>query len=397
MLRRTLQIVALCCGALGLTIPAQAQFRFSTEALFMDKSNGSSQPMVSGPDSLSNEANSGIQVGSRFTFGATYDAYDIEMIGSQIQGWKGSSSGTLSNLLIFDDTANNPVVVPVPPANTLAFTNSLRDAAILAGVEDLESERLQAGARYFINGSSRLQDYQVNIGTNPTCNPWRMSVGWRQMRLNENSGFGITGVFDALDTATGAVSGDPGNIENDALGNAALIAAGYSLRSGAGDGYDAFDVPGGVAPDDLSIYYASTTQNILNGVQVSGGYQLFPEGALSVEIFGRTGIFQNKTRGNVGEYLIGSVNDDSSYQRTFSQTRNGVAFGGTLGLKAALPVTDYISLTAGYEAMYIANLALAAGQVGGLSNNPLGERFYTIDNGDTLIIHGATVGMQVTW
>ena len=396
MLRRSLQIVALCCGAFGLALPAQAQFRFSTEALFMDRDNNGSQSLLNGPDSISSGGNTGFGNGYRFTFGGSYGDYDVEFIGAQLENWDYSSAGTLVNPLIFDETANNPIVVVAPPANTLAFQNSLFDAATAVGVEDLESERLQAGATFFSKGSSRLEDYQINFGNNPSQSNWRFGLGWRQMRLNESNNVGITGTFDALDTDDAAVAGDATDEPNNMLSDGAITGAGYSLRSGSADGYDAADVlPGG--PDTLQLYYASGTNNILNGVQASGGYRLFPERLINVDLTGRVGMYHNYAQGNVGEYLIGSVNDDSIYQRRFNASHNGVAFGGSLGAKASLPVTDYISLTAGYESMLVTNVALAPAQLGGLSNTPFGERQYRVRAGDRLILHGVTVGMLVTW
>ena len=398
MLRRTLQMVALCCGALGLTNSVQAQYRFSAEALFMDRDDGGSQQLLMGPDSLSSGGSTDFQPGYRFTLGGSFGDYDVEFIGAQIDNWNFSSTGTLANPLVFDDTAANPVVIALPPANTLEFTNSLFTAATTPGLEDSESERLLAGALYTVSGSSEFQDYQLNFGTNPTRNPWRFGVGWRHMRLNEGSAVGITGIFDALDTDSGEVAGDATNEANDALSDGAITGAGYALLSGGADGYDAFDVGGvGVSPDIMRLYYASGTRNTLNGAQVSGGYRLFPESVVSLELLGRAGIYQNDAKGNVSESLIGLVNDTSVYTRSFSDSRSGVAFGGSLGAKAAVPITDYISLTAGYEGLYVANVALAPAQLGGLSNSPLGVRRYSIRNGDKLIIHGATLGMMVTW
>ena len=362
----------------------------------MDRDNSGGQPLLIGRDSLSSGGSTDIQTGYRFTLGGSYDAYDVEFIGDQIDGWRSSSTGTLADPLVFDDTAANPVVIAIPPANTLAFTNSLYSAATSAGVEALESERLQAGATYVVEGASRFQDYQINIGTNPTRNPWRFGIGWRHMRLNENNGVGITGIFDALDTDDAAVAGDATDDLNNALSHGAITGAGYSLRSGTGDGYDAFDV-GIVSPDTLRLYYASQTNNILNGAQVSGGYLLFPEGVVNVEVLARAGIYHNYAQGSVSESLVGLVNDDSVYTRAFTDSRNGVAFGGALGAKAAVPVTDYISLTAGYEALYVANVALAPAQLGGLSNSQIGERRYSVQGGDKIIMHGATLGLMVTW
>ncbi len=358
----------------------------------MNRNNGGASPFVTGPNSLSTGGNSGDQLGYRMTLGGSFGAYDVEAIGSQVDGWSSLKTGTLTNPLVFDDTANNPVVVAAPPANTLAFTNSLFDAATLTTVEDNESERLKAGAKYAISGSSQFQDYQVNFGTNPTQNPWRVSLGYRHMRLSEGSTVGITGTFDALDTATGVAPGGVGNIGNDGLDNSSLTSAGYSLNSGTANGFSAAGIP-----STLKIYDTAGARNILNGVQLSTGYRLFPDSLVKVELFGRGGLFHNYMQAKVGEALVGSGSDNSVYTRSYSASRNGFAFGGTLGAKAVVPVTDYISLTAGYEATYLANVALASAQFGGLSNTALGSRQYRVQNHDNFLMHGVTVGMLLTW
>lgn len=395
MLRQTVQWMVICCGFLVGAIPAQAQFRFHSEALFLDRNNDGDVPVVAGPDSFNSGGNYDPQAGYRFTFGASFDEYDIEFIGSQIDDWHARATGTLANPLVFDDTANDPIVVAVPPANTLAFRNSLFDAATAFGDEDNESERLQAGAQAFIDTSSRFQDYQVNFGTNPTKYMWRFQVGWRQMRLNENHAFGVTGTFDALDTDDAAIVGDATNEANDALADGSLTGAGYTNISGAGDGFDSASSANG--PDTLRIYDNSGTSNLLNGVQISGGYTLFPENLVSVDLIGRAGVYHNYSRGRIGEYLIGSGNDDSVYRRTFAGSNNGVAFSTSLGAQASVPVTDYISLIFGYEVNYIGNVALASGQYAGLVNSPIGTRHYNVRHGDTLVIHGGNVGLRVTW
>ncbi len=130
------------------------------------------------------------QTGFRFTLGGSFDNYDVEFIASQFDDWNMRETGVLGNPLVFDETANNPVVVAVPPANTLGYVNSLFDAATSTD-ELTESERLQAGATYFSEASSRLQDYQINFGSNPNKYLWRFQIGWRHMRLNEDSATGI--------------------------------------------------------------------------------------------------------------------------------------------------------------------------------------------------------------
>lgn len=396
MLRRTLQWMALCFGVVGLAVPSQAQFRFSAEALFMDRDSDGSAPVVAGPDAFSSGGNYDPQAGFRFTLGGSFDNYDVEFIASQFDDWDLSDTGTLANPLVFDETANNPVVVAIPPANTLAYVNSLFDAA--TSVDELtESERLQAGATYFSESSSRLQDYQINFGSNPNKYLWRFQVGWRHMRLNENSAVGIRGTFDALDTDDAAQAGDLGDDPNNALADGSITGAGFALVSGTNNGFDAAALGGAVAPDTLTIYNSSGTSNILNGVQLSGGYSLFPESLVSVDLIGRAGLFHNYSQGHFSEALIGSGNDDSIYQRTFSDNRNGVAYSTSLGAQASVPVTDYISLSLGYEVNYVGNVALAPSQSEGIATSPLGARRYRLRTSDSILYHGLNAGLKVVW
>lgn len=396
MLRRTLQWMALGFGVVGLAVPSQAQFRFSAEALFMDRDSDGSTPVVAGPDAFSSGGNYDPQTGFRFTLGGSFDNYDVEFIASQFDDWNMSETGVLGNPLVFDETANNPVVVAVPPANTLGYVNSLFDAATSTD-ELTESERLQAGATYFSEASSRLQDYQINFGSNPNKYLWRFQIGWRHMRLNEDSATGIRGTFDALDTDDAAQAGDATDDPNNALADGAIAGAGFGLVSGNGDGYNAVAVGGAVAPDTLMLYNDSGTSNILNGVQLSGGYSLFPENLVSLDLIGRLGLFHNYAQGRFSEALIGSGNDNSIYRRSFSDSRHGVAYSGSLGAQASVPVTDYISLSLGYEVNYVGNVALAPSQYDGLSTTPLGARRFSLRNSDSILFHGVNAGLKVVW
>ncbi|RLS51108.1 MAG: hypothetical protein DWH91_19890 [Planctomycetota bacterium] len=394
MYRRVWHIAALAILAVYGTTPAQAQFRFNVEAVFMDRNDGDGGTLIEGQDSISSTPAYDFQTGYRFTLGGSFQQFDVEVIGMQIDDWDSRSSGTLVSELVLDDTADNPIVVPVIPANQLGF-NALVKVAANSADETSESERLQSVGTWFVDGTSRFRDYQVNIGTNPKQYPWQLSVGYRQLRLDETQGFGVTGTFDALDSDDAAVFGDLANDANDSLSHGALIDAGFSLRQGAGDGYDAFDTD--VGPDQLQLYYANSTKNTLNGAQVSGSYSLHPGDMADISIFSRAGIYHNQMRAELGEYLIGSGNDDSMYEATIRGDKHGVAFSSSLGLKLAIPVTDYISLTGGYEAIYVANLALASNQNDGIEYGPLGNRRYSVQNGDKLIMHGATLGMLLTW
>ncbi len=58
---------------------------------------------------------------------------------------------------------------------------------------------------------------------------------------------------------------------------------------------------------------------------------------MSVDLIGRLGLFHNYAQGRFSEALIGSGNDNSIYRRSFSDSRHGVAYSGSLGARPPSP------------------------------------------------------------
>ncbi|MBX3444411.1 MAG: hypothetical protein KF774_18575 [Planctomyces sp.] len=393
MLRRSTTLLIMLATWMATSATAFAQVQFEADYLYMRQSGRDSGSLITGPGGLSTgDVNFGYESGFRFALSAGTDDWEIETMFSRVDGWSDSTQRTLGLPLLFDDA---PFA-----GNRLGFVNSLGVAASNPNAngqdETLESERLQALATAGLRATSKFQDFELNLNTNRNRNWYRFGVGWRNLRLNENASLFATGTFDAIDTADGAVFGDPTNRPNDGLSDAALAAAGYSLLSGAGNGFDAADVPG-LGPDTLTLYYGGKADNELNGIQATFAARLVPLEWMSVEGIAKMGVFHNSVRARAAEYLIGSGNDDSIYGVDYSDSKGKGAFAGSLGIQMTLPVTDYINIINAYEATYVNGVALGPNQIRGMSTDIFGDRRFSAQANSSLVLHGGRLGIEVLW
>jgi len=393
-------LVVLLAGWLVMGGTAQAQLQLEADYLIMKRTDSDSSSFISGPQGVSGSGDYGFASGYRFGIVGGYDWFEVEALFAQIDDWTDSQDRVLDAGLSFDDAAANPFVFPGGPANILAFRNALFDAATRGGPvgqdETLEGELLQPGAIARVRSSSRYRDFELNFGTNRTTNWYRFGIGWRNIRLNDRTQFATIGTFDAIDIDDGAVDGDPGNDDNDALSDAALVAAGFSITSGAADGYDAAGVVG-AGPDTLAVFYGGSADNELNGLQAIGAAQLTESEHFVIEVIGKAGLYHNSVHASTTEMLIGSVNDDSVYSRFYSDQKSTASFVGSLGLQARIPVTDYITFTTGYEGMILTGVALGGQQFDGIHTDILGNTVYSARANDSTLLHGAKFGLELTF
>ncbi|QDT53215.1 hypothetical protein Pan44_12310 [Caulifigura coniformis] len=393
-------LVVLLAGWLVMGGSAQAQLQVEANYLIMKRQDSDSSRFISGPQGVSGADEYGFASGYRFGIVGGYDWFEVEALFAQVDDWTDSQDRVLDAGLSFDDAAANPLVFPGGPANILAFRNALFDAATNGGAvgqdETLEGELLQPGAIARVRSSSRYRDFELNFGTNRTTNWYRFGLGWRNIRLNDRTQFATIGTFDAIDIDDGNVNGEAGNDDNDALSDAALVAAGFSITSGAADGYDAADVVG-AGPDTLAVFYGGSADNELNGLQAIAAAQLTESEHFVIEVVGKAGLYHNSVHANTTEMLVGSVNDDSVYTRYYSDQKSTASFAGSLGLQARIPVTDYITFTTGYEGMVLTGIALGGQQFDGIHTDILGNTVYSARANDSTFLHGAKFGLELTF
>jgi hypothetical protein len=401
MILRITSTVVLLAVCLAGSSSARAQVTFEADWLFLQKDNQQASPFISGPDAVSTSSlGSDYESGYRFALFGGGAAWEVEAVFSQVDGWSDSQTRTLANYLVLDDTANNAVVIPGPPANTFAYATALFDAATNPNAfgqdETLESEHLQPGATVVLQTDAMFRDFELNFGTNRETQWWRAGLGWRNVRFDDGALLLARGTFDARDVDDNATVGAPTNDPNDGLSHDALGAAGYTLIGGSANGYDSAAAPG-IAPDTLTTAFGGQADNELNGLQGVLGARLFPGDWMTLEGVLKVGVYHNRVQAQAVETLIGSVNDDSIYRRTFTDRKSTAAFLGSLGVRGLFPLTDYINFVAGYEVNFLTGVALGTEQFQGVRTDLLGNQVFSANASDSTILHGGHAGMQVSW
>ncbi len=373
--------------------PAEAQVRFESDYLFFSRNNDPDDVLITGPGGFSaNDYDFGFDSGYRFTLGGSYAEFDIEASFFSIPEWSSSESGFLVNPFVFDDPTN----AFVAPANGIGFRSGLGTAADIAGLEDDEIEFLEAGAFAQTKYSSRLDSFELNLGSNRSIRPVYFAVGWRHIELDEQMKTLVVGDFQALDAATGLAPGASA-VGNDGLSDAALTAAGFMNIVGP-DGFLGYD-PTAVPPviTTLGIGFDGRARNDLDGVQVTLGGRYGLSEIISIDGFVKGGIYRNDQYGAVQETLVGVVNDGSVYTRTFTDRDTSASFGGAIGFDVVVAVTDYINFKTGYETLMLTNMAFGPEQAGGVRTDLLGTtRYHLVDNG-LFVAHGGHIGLEIGW
>lgn len=399
LFRLALGVFACCLMPAG----ADAQLFFEADAVFLDRDNNGGAPFINGPEAISNNPGSfNAEAGYRLRLGGYFSEYQVDAIFTQVNPWTNNASGTFARAVTFDDSASNPFVVPVTPANQLAGISALRTAAMStngAADESLEGEYLLPGAQFRTQNRSDYRDFQLDFGTSYLCRRWRMGVGYRYIRINETSTMFLQGIFDARDVDDGDYPGDLNNDTNDGLSHAALTNSGLALIGGAADGFDGLQpnaLPA-IPPDIIAYETYGRADNELNGAQFTFGYLVVNGEWITLETFSNVGIYRNNIRGSVRETVAGLGNDNSIYQRTLTDDRLKPAFAGTLGFKGTVALTDYINLVGGYEALFLSGIALGPDQILGVGTSNMGTTSFRAQTDGNIILHGGNVGFEILW
>lgn len=396
-MNRTVWTVCLISLFVGSSTAMSQEFRFEADWLILSRDNGGDANFITGPDAFSaGSGDYGAESGYRFTLGSSLYDFDVEAVFTQLDGWDDSSFRTLGTLLILDDTAGNAVVVPAPPANVLAFRNAIFDAATtttMGNDESNESERINAGATLSYQTSSNLRSFELNVGGNRSAHWWSFGLGYQHLLFNDASNLLISGTFDALDNDDAS----PLDEANDGLAHLSMTTdAGLMHIGGGADGYDGAAVPM-VGPDILAMSFAGDAENELNGMQAILGARFYPSDWFVIESITKLGLYHNQVSGRYTETYVGSGMDDSIYQRTLRDQNTVASFVGSTALRGIVPVTDYISLMAGYEVMVLTNVGLGSDQAGGLGSSILGATTYSANADGDVVVHGGQVGFEIVW
>ena len=386
-----LVLTFVVCGSRA----AEAQVRASTDWLFWTRNHDSDSEFLTGA-AATDEADFGFSSGFRFSLGASFDRFDVEASFLQIPDWDETASGVLAVPLAFDDPTN----AFIAPAAGFGFPNALSVAADdIPNMEDLEIEHLEAGATISQRLVSRLRDFELNVGTSRSVRNVWASLGWRHIEINETSTNLAVGIFQAIDVDDGAFPGDLVDDDpNNGLSGGALTAAGFVNIAGAGDGFVGYDPLDPMAiQTTLGALFQGYSDNDLDGGHIVVGGRFQPAQLLILEGFFKAGVFQNRATGLVQETIFGVENDTSVYRRTFFDRKTTASFAGSLGFRVIVPVTDYINIRTGYEAMLVTNVAVGADQSQGISTDLLGVTRYEVVTSAYFLAHGGHLGLELNW
>lgn len=120
------------------------------------------------------------------------------------------------------------------------------------------------------------------------------------------------------------------------------------------------------------------TENDLYGFQIGADARLFEYGYLSINSVIKAGVYNNQASQTSADYS-GDV---------FSAAVKHAAFLGEVGVRAKYQVTDNLSLTAAYQAMWIEGVAVAPAQINNVQ---------AIDVNGGLFYHGVSAGLEYSY
>ena len=374
-------------------------FWVSADALLWKRNNsGGSGNVIGGPEALRfGNDNFNFEGGYRLGAGWLIDPnYEVEGFWTQFGGWNANSTGVLLRGISFDGGQASPLVDPLPGnanfVNTTTFFRPLFAAATdsLGGTpndETTEFEFMQPGSVYTLRRSSEMSDGQVNFKTRRTQGR-RLSfgLGYRHISLSEAALVGITGTFDAFD-----VDGDETIVDgpNDQLSGEALAAHGLLPEIGG-----SFNDPS-LGGDDFTMLWTGTASNQLNGLQGVLDGSIFERGRFTLDGNVRAGVFLNRAHGTIVERY--SQTGGSVYGRSFTDESDRASFAANVGLSGSVRLADRFLFRTGYEIMCVTNVGMAPSQQQGVVYNSLGNASYSVQTGDTLILHGLRAGFEYQW
>jgi hypothetical protein len=143
-------------------------------------------------------------------------------------------------------------------------------------------------------------------------------------------------------------------------------------------------------------FYTITTDNRLYGFQVGGEGRLVGSERVGLLALAKAGLYENNSEQTTTDFsgLLAGVGST-----TLNASTNQASFVGELGVTGIIRVTETIFIRVGYNIMWIDDVALAPKQfiVNEFATNLPGTPLEGIATDGHLILHGATVGVELSW
>jgi hypothetical protein len=144
------------------------------------------------------------------------------------------------------------------------------------------------------------------------------------------------------------------------------------------------DLDGGLALATYESFWNTHTKNNLFGFQIGTDTKLWEYGCFSIDGIAKAGVYCNNAEQR-------STYRYSADFGSAAASTNHTAFLGEVGLQCKYQVTCYLTLRAGYEAMWLDGVALAPGQI---PQTNLSQNLAGIDANGSVFYHGATAGLE---
>lgn len=371
------------------------QWRFAADAVYLRRNNRSNDiPIIGGPEtSRFSDFNFNDEYGTRLSLSLMEDDYEFEVTFLSLKDWSDTRSGVLTHGLDFDGPAAyaaaalgaQTAVDPGLDPNFLTsgtYFSPLNSAASTAAETDA-LDFLQPGANFQARYTADFQDIEANYKQRSQPGRWvRLGLGFRNVKVRENGFAALSGTFNSVDADGVGAPGTAG------LPSAALTGAGLTFVTGGTD--DGF-----IAGDTLVLSSQTLTENRLNGMQAIAEFQFLESDYFDLGGFGKAGVYYNSATGSISERYAGSGSNASAYTRSLSDEKSAVSFLGHAGLTGRLHVRRNINIVAGYEAVYLAGLALAPDQVQTSTTPVVGAASLDLRTDGTMFIHGGRLGLEI--
>ena len=379
--------------------PSEPASIFSGGAQYLvmsrDTKLSSNTKIVNGPDSQNigfDSTDFHYESGVRGFLAVETDGIRLEAVYSNYGDWHEMHQGSFTQGLAFDDGITGPWLGANSLTASTYFSPLAAASTPILGGEVNEFEGLGPNGgfpgddfpAYRTWYNSRLRTVEVNLMTASPDSLFQYGIGYNNFQLTEGAGTEITGTFRAAN----------GVGPNNGLSDASLTGVGgLTFLGGTPDGFQ--DEVGNISgfPDTLTMFREATTRNSLNGVQAIFQQEIMYYRGIVVNGVFKAGLYHNSANGSIIERYTGTDpslgGPTSSYGRVISDSRDVVAFAGTVGLQSSIPISEHWSLIGGYEATIVHGVALAPDQ-----NLAADGQTYDINANGDLIIHGANAGLQ---
>jgi hypothetical protein len=144
-------------------------------------------------------------------------------------------------------------------------------------------------------------------------------------------------------------------------------------------------------------FYTISTDNRLYGFQVGGEGKLIGTERFGILTVLKAGLFENNSEQLTTDFsgILAGLNSPTS----LTESDNQASFAGEIGIWGIWRISETLFIRAGYNIMWIDDVALAVKQIpeNEFVTFGLGRPLEGISTDGHLVIHGATVGVEMSW